>query len=310
MLANYAVLLCMLVYFCVIMALLMRRLGDVSGFRRLVNLLFPLSQLLIIAFLIYYAVSYELPSWVLVLTVVIGVLCGPIDLVLFKALGEAEKRELSEERVRLLEEQLQAQEAYGERLKADLGEVRRIREDVAAELERVDALLSERETQEASQGLLHAVETMDSSRMRYCEHRVVDALVSMKAAECESAGIAAAFDLAVPESLPLSSVELCALFSNMLDNAMNACRKVGGGCFIDLKAHVDAGFLVASMKNSCEEGEAEPRGKKARSRNGRLSEHGWGLTILESLAHRHDGSLETEQHDGVFETTAILRVSE
>ena len=68
-------------------------------------------------------------------------LCGPVDLVLFKALEESEKRELSRERVRLLEEQLQAQERYLRRLSADIDEARRVREDVARELAAVDDLL-------------------------------------------------------------------------------------------------------------------------------------------------------------------------
>ena len=62
----------------------------------------------------------------------VGALCGPVDLVLFKALEESEKRELSRERVRLLEEQLQAQEQYLRRLSADIDEARRVREDVHA----------------------------------------------------------------------------------------------------------------------------------------------------------------------------------
>ena len=81
-------------------------------------------------------------------------LCGPVDLVLFKALEESEKRELSRERVRLLEEQLQAQEQYLRRLSADIDEARRVREDVARELAAVDDLLQRQEAEQASRGLM------------------------------------------------------------------------------------------------------------------------------------------------------------
>ena len=117
-----------LLLMCAIMAVLARRLRGVPPTRLLINLLFPFSQLCIVAFLFYYAIAYELPFWMFALVAVVGALCGPVDLVLFKALEESEKRELSRERVRLLEEQLQAQEQYLRRLSADIDEARRVRE--------------------------------------------------------------------------------------------------------------------------------------------------------------------------------------
>ena len=142
---------------------------------------------------------------------------------------ESEKRELSRERVRLLEEQLQAQEQYLRRLSADIDEARRVREDVARELAAVDDLLQRQEAEQASRGLMKAVGIMDSSCKRSCEHQVVDALVSMKAAVCAERGIRLELDLALADDVSLPSVELCAVFSNLLDNAVSACGKVPEG---------------------------------------------------------------------------------
>ena len=141
-----------LLLMCAIMAVLARRLRGVPPTRLLINLLFPFSQLCIVAFLFYYAIAYELPFWMFALVAVVGALCGPVDLVLFKTLEESEKRELSRERVRLLEEQLQAQEQYLRRLSADIDEARRVREDVARELAAVDDLLQRQEAEQASRG--------------------------------------------------------------------------------------------------------------------------------------------------------------
>ena len=82
-----------LLLMCAIMAVLARRLRGVPPTRLLINLLFPFSQLCIVAFLFYYAIAYELPFWMFALVAVVGALCGPVDLVLFKALEESEKRE-------------------------------------------------------------------------------------------------------------------------------------------------------------------------------------------------------------------------
>ena len=296
-------------FMCAVMAVLARRLRDVSLDRLLINLLFPFSQLCIVAFLLYCTIAYELPLWMFVAVVVVGLLCGPVDLVLFKALRESEGRELSRERVRLLEEQLKAQEDYLQRLSADIDEARRIREGVASELEDVGALLDRQEAEAASRGLLKAVDMMDAGRMRTCGHQVVDALVSMKAALCEEQGIHLTLELALSDDLALPSVELCAVFSNMLDNAIHACADVPADeRFIELKAQVEAGYLAVHMENSCVPNASAARRSARRPRGARLPEHGWGLGILDTLATRHDGKLETAQEGSVFQTTAILKL--
>ena len=162
MIARIAGAVCVVLVMCAVVVLLARRLRDVSLDRLLINLLFPFSQLCIVVFLFYCTIAYELPLWMFVVVVVVGLLCGPVDLVLFKALRESEERELSRERVRLLEEQLRAQEDYLQRLSADIDEARRIREDVASELEDVEALLDRQEAEAASRGLLKAVDMMDA----------------------------------------------------------------------------------------------------------------------------------------------------
>lgn len=300
---------CVLLFMCAVMVVLARRLRGLAPMRLLINLLFPLSQLCIVAFLLYYAVEYDLPWWMFVLTAAMGILCGPVDLLLFKALRESEERELSRERVRLLEEQLEAQQDYLRRLSTDVDEAHRIRKEVAGELELVDALLDLREAEQASKGLMRAVDIMDSARKHYCGHRVVDALVSMKAAACEKAGIRLTVDLALDDDVALPSVELCAVFSNLLDNAIGACSSLPEGQrFVELKARVDAGYLVVRMENSCTPTTLVERRRAMKPRGTGLPEHGWGLSILSSLAARHDGRLETAQEESVFTTAVILKV--
>lgn len=309
MIARIAGAVCVVLVMCAVVVLLARRLRDVSLDRLLINLLFPFSQLCIVVFLFYCTIAYELPLWMFVVVVVVGLLCGPVDLVLFKALRESEERELSRERVRLLEEQLRAQEDYLQRLSADIDEARRIREDVARELEDVEALLDRQEAEAASRGLLKAVDMMDTGRTRTCGHQVVDALVSMKAAVCEERGIRLTLELALSDDLALPSVELCAVFSNLLDNAIHACADVPADeRFIELKAQVEAGYLAVHMENSCAPNASAARRSARRPRGARLPEHGWGLGILDTLATRHDGKLEITQEGPVFQTTAILKL--
>ena len=223
----------------VVTVVLARRLGGAPVSRRAVELLFPASQAVVLVFLFYFLLAYDLPAWLFALTAAVGILCGPCDLALFKALRTAEEKELAEERVRLLENQVALQRAHFESLEADADKAKSIRRDVAAELRAADELLDAHEVEHASSCLMHAVDLMDSSVRRFCENSVVDALVTMKAKACDESGVETSFELEVPRDLSLSSVELCAVFSNMLDNALQACSQVPAGARrIELRARI------------------------------------------------------------------------
>lgn len=292
-------------------AALARRRRDLPLLRRLINALFPLSQMCVVAFLFYYAIVDDLPLWVFSVTVAAGLACCPVDAVLFKALHEAEEKDLVKERVRLLEEQLAAQEGYRRRLESDMVEAHRIRSDLVAELEHIDECLERQETMQASEGLQRAVDLMGSSSYCYCEHRAVDALVTMKAKACEEAGVRATVLLDVPEDVPLSSVELCAVFSNLLDNALHACERLPEAeRFVDLRSSVQGAYLVVDMRNSCMREDAVGARAKRGGRAGRgLAEHGWGLQIVQGVAERHGGTLLAERDGGEFRTTVMLGIA-
>lgn len=294
----------------VVTIVLARRLRGIPAFRRWVNLLFPLSQIAIVSFLFSYMINYNLPLWLFGLTAGMGVLCGMGDLFLFKALLAAEQKEIAEERVRLLEEQIVVQEHYYDRLAEDVKEAQAIRENIIAELKEAERLLQSEELGEATQQLHHAAGLLDDSRRHFCEHRIVDALVMIKEKACKEARVRTVFELAIPDSLPFPSVDLCAVFSNIIDNALNACKKVEvENRFIEMKSRVVGGYLLVDAINSCSsDATSDLQQKRNRSREAGLSKHGWGLVILDGIAARHDGRLEVKQQEGVFQTTIMLKI--
>ena len=124
---------------------------------------------------------------------------------------------------------------------------------------------------------MRVVGIMDATRKSFCSHRVVDALVSMKVDVCKDAGIETEVDVRLSDDVPFSSVELCAVFSNLFGTMLSThVKKVPEERrFITLRARLDAGHLVVRMENGCV---ASTGGKKRplRQRAG-LAEHGWGL---------------------------------
>lgn len=291
------------------MAVMAHSLKQASWRHRLANLALPASQLALAVFMLDRIVLFAYPAWLLALVVLTCFACAAGDMALTQALRKAENADAAAERNRLMEAQIVLQEEHRRHIESEAQEARGVREQLDKELAQVELLLASGACDEVPGGIERAARTLGSRASRFCEHRVVDALVSEKARVCEAEGIRLDAHLVVPEGLPFSDAELCALFGNMLDNALHACADVPTNeRLIALDVHVAGGFFLVNMRNSCSPVQEAPS-LRARFRRPAITEHGWGLPILRMLAERHNGTLHTERKDGVFNTSLALELA-
>ncbi len=106
--------------------------------------------------------------------------------------------------------------------------------------------------------------------------------------------------------------DICALFGNALDNALEAVQKAARA---GTKNHPgepprqrNAG---ASGKNSCEpvSWEAGADGLPATTKRDR-AEHGLGLRSIRKVAEKYSGSMEIRRENGAFELFVYCRCEE
>lgn len=294
------------------MAVLAWQFRDAPAHRRWMNLLLPGSQLAMAAYLFFYIVRYDLALWLAGAVAATCLVCGVGDLVLFRRLRVAEDADMAAERARLLEEQTAAQAAHRESVAVEARQARELREQMVEELDRADALLKQRSLAEVPAQLDRAVRLMQGSGVPFCEHRVVDALMVGKARACSEAGIRLETQLVLRDDMPLPDVELCAVFANVMDNALRACEHVApADRFITLKAREAGGYFLLDAENSCAAETPSPQRPSiaASGRSSKLPEHGWGLSILKSIADSHQGVLETHQSDFTYQTSISLKLS-
>lgn len=185
-----------------------------------------------------------------------------------------------------------------------------------------------REAQEAeqvrsgmAQMLKHAIERCDLGEAigegeltvgrpfaRYCRNDVVDGLLALKARRAADEGVAFEIHADVPAVLAIDEVDLCAIFSNMLDNGINGAMAAEGDRFVRLDAGVRGPMLVVQVVNSCSSKAAMDRRATTdrRLRRG-VSSHGWGLDILTALAARYGGSFQTETENGRWTASLMVK---
>lgn len=315
-----------------------RHLMNHSIIQRLSFLLYPASQLVMVAVSAVWIVRLQLPEVYLWVVGLLALACIPVDFQLFREVRKTQEADILRERVRMLEEQERVQVAYREQIAADMEDIMKLRREVAEEMDEAVRRLREQEEGSAQERLSRAVDIMGSTAFRLCEHRSADAVATMKLKACEEAGVRPRFSLEIPHNVGVPAVELCAVIANLADNGLAAALRArdaggpgassepgasgassasgepgaSGEPFLSLRSSVRQGHLVIEAKNSISEADRvawEESAKRSRKRQRTWDEaHGWGLSIVSGIAQRHGGSLECAIEDGVFRATVIMRL--
>ena len=297
-----------------------------SILHRISFLLYPASQLVMVAVSAVWIVRLQLPEVYLWVVGLLALACVPVDFQLFREVRKTQEADILRERVRMLEEQERVQVAYRGRIAADMEDIMKLRREVAEEMDEAVRRLREQEEGDAQERLSRAVDIMGSTAFRLCEHRSADAVATMKVKACEEAGVRPRFSLEIPYDVAVPAVELCAVIANLADNGLAAALRArdaggpgassepgaSGKPFLSLRSSVRQGHLVIEAKNSISEADRlawEESAKRSRKRQRTWDEaHGWGLSIISGIAQRHGGSLECAIEDGVFRATVIMRL--
>lgn len=282
--------------------------------QRLMFVLFPLSQLACAVTALVWIVQLGMPQGFLWLVIGLMAACIPADWLLFREMRQAQDADVAQRKVQMLQEQERIQQQYRQQLGRDRQEIRALRARVADELRHASDALEQREASAAERDMQKAIELMGESSYRLCENRSVDAVATMKARACEEAGVQPQFALEVPEEVALPSVELCAVVANLADNGLAAAvrAKEAGAAdvFFSLRVRPRGDYLVLEARNSLAPEEARSATEKVRRKrpaHRTLDEaHGWGLSIIEGIAERHDGDVTCEVVEDCFRTAVVL----
>ena len=286
--------------------------------RRLANMLYPTSQLFLLLFAIGGSCLFSLSTMFIVLAGLFGLAGVIYDIDLFKVLIVSERKDMAIARSHQLEQQLAAQERRAEELTQEIVRARTIQKAMFDQLRQLKRHLADNEPQAARDLIAQVTQSLSPHEVHLCDNPAVDALLASKASQCAELGVPFATNVVVPVQTSIPDAELCAVFSNLIDNAMNASKELVEGeqaCadknaqepFIEVDALIAAGYLSVRVRNACLEHRSRPHHthKQPHSIN---DMHGWGKSIVALIAHRHNGSFTCVAENGVHLARVTLKM--
>ncbi len=140
-------------------------------------------------------------------------------------------------------------------------------------------------------------------------NKVVDALLYQKRKRAEEENIKWECDVQMPKGCCINEFDLCVLFGNILDNALEACGRMQKGecCFINIQAKTVKKCVLLEVKNSMEMTEKYAAGF---TNKGNSHEHGIGLLNVGDVVNKYNGVVNTEAEKGIFVISILMPLND
>lgn len=184
---------------------------------------------------------------------------------------------------------------YYEAMEQQQFEVRRIRHDLANHLQLLLSLPAE----DKDSYIRKMIENPAFERvLSYSGDATVNAVLTAKESRMRQCGISFHAKVDIPGELPFEKPDLCALFANVLDNAVEACASLGADQRqIELNARAAKGILAVEARNPFE---GQLVGSLPGTTKTDTENHGFGLRSVQQIVKKYGGSMELRQEEGWF----------
>lgn len=195
---------------------------------------------------------------------------------------------------------------YYEALEQQQFEIRRIKHDLANHLQLLRALPEA----EKNNYIDSMIENPAFSKVLvYCGDSTVNAVLTAKESLMKQKGIRFYAKVEIGQELWMEASDICALFANALDNAVEACEKLPEGQReISLEVRQGKGLLAVKAENTCRDTQAGERGALPKTTKSDAANHGFGLRSIREVVKRYGGQMEITQADGRFTLFLYLPV--
>ncbi len=174
--------------------------------------------------------------------------------------------------------------------------IRRLKHDLANHLA-VAVTLPEAQREDYIKSLME--DSAFGRSLQYCADPVVNAVLTVKEEQMSRYGIRLEARIDIPKELPFEKTDICALFSNALDNAGEACRRLPEAeREVSVKSRAQKGLFCLEVTNPTVGAQKNLllQTSKADKEN-----HGFGLRSMKEVVERNRGAMEIRVEGERFE---------
>ena len=180
------------------------------------------------------------------------------------------------------------------------------RHDYHSHLQKLKAHLAMGQIEEAKKYLNELEEDLDGIQVKYATGNAsLDAILASKLSIAEKEDIRINCKAEIGGNLPIEDIDLCVIIGNLIDNAVESCRKMPKDTerFLRIYLCIRKKQLYLAVTNStCE----AVRKLDAEYISNKRGDHGHGLKRIDLVVEKYNGYIKRANEPGVFSTEIML----
>lgn len=201
----------------------------------------------------------------------------------------------------MLEQEIETCRILYDNIKTGQDELRDIRHDIKNRLNMLCYSLDENNIEQARKAIGVLYDNIDaSSRIFYCNNLKVNTMLEYKFAGLPD-NINVQCDIDIPDNLDMDMGDLDVIIGNLLDNSINAVKKIDGEAYINVVMKYSAESLFITIKNSYIEDNTIKSAVY-------YIDHGRGIKNVKRLVDKYRGSYSDTKENGVYTTNLSISI--
>ena len=184
-------------------------------------------------------------------------------------------------------------------------EIRKIKHDLTGHFSVLNSLVRDRRYDKLEEYIATLSHNYSSiKRVVFTNNIMADAVITTAVQKCDENNISFECEGTLPEDCIIDDVSITCIFSNILDNAVEANEKVTGEKHIKLSVYNKNDCIVISCKNS-KEPDSKPEKRffaTTKTENG----HGFGIKIIKEIVASYNGVVTLDDKGADFEISLLV----
>ena len=199
------------------------------------------------------------------------------------------------------EQQISSQSKHIDEILVMQKQIKKFRHDSSHHFTALKGFLANNQTRDGLTYIEKINSDLEHTEIVDTGNTAFDAIVSTKKALAESKNIKFSLRIQIPEKLKVDAVDLCVIFGNSLDNAIEACEKLETHRAINVSAIYDNCQLICKITNTAASSTTDLQTTKDDKEN-----HGFGLENIKQALSKYNHVMKIDQTDKEFILSFII----
>ena len=194
--------------------------------------------------------SAEISVYMFLLSLVLVVVNVVIYYFFIKINSDYQAKIKSEIQKQQYEQQIISQSKHVDEILVMQKQIKKFRHDSSHHFTALKGFFANNQNQDGLSYIEKINSDLENTEIVDTGNTAFDAIISTKKALAESKNIEFTIQIQIPEKLKVDAVDLCVIFGNSLDNAIEACEKLENQRMINVSAIYDDCQLICKITNT------------------------------------------------------------